>query len=528
MPGSQSSGDPADHSGEPVSPIDIVQGKTSKAVGFARMEKTNDINDKATLQQPSIKSPRTARFAEATSVNSPTEPPTRSPFADPPATNGSDAAPKVSDVGFGYVADSEPSRHATFPNRPTALCLNPPGSPLKSALKSPGTAGRTLNPLSPTFREEQVLEHHEKSTEKENAKDLKVKTRVRLAKILLRGVNFGCSLIVLSLIATTFTIFNATKHLAPRGTFTPWAANTNPWPQILLLVIACVSLAFCIGVFYGYWRGGHRRAEKVAVYYTVFAVFFFIFSVVMWAVGAAILQNSKQTGNGKDLWGWSCKDNTRRQLFSDEVQYGLVCRMQDWTLVCAIIEIVVEIVTICIYIVVFYRFYSKRKLRKSMYLRDKARSDLYLAQLRTQSAPNTPGFPRTPGSPFGPGSPVRHGDPYSAAEKGECYPTQYASPKSSDASQSSEKAFQLHAAPVRASSTRGQEGTTPLSPTTAERVNAHMDAAPGEQTYGSVPIPSAYASPLGSPTFSPQSKGDEPVPGMALTTDRRVVSPNSS
>ena len=46
-----------------------------------------------------------------------------------------------------------------------------PNSPLKSALKVPGTPGR-LNPLSPTFKEEQILEKSEEKTEKENAKDL--------------------------------------------------------------------------------------------------------------------------------------------------------------------------------------------------------------------------------------------------------------------------------------------------------------------------------------------------------------------
>lgn len=49
----------------------------------------------------------------------------------------------------------------------------PPKSPLKSALKVPGTPARQLeNPLSPTFREEQILEKHEAEAEKENAKDL--------------------------------------------------------------------------------------------------------------------------------------------------------------------------------------------------------------------------------------------------------------------------------------------------------------------------------------------------------------------
>ncbi|KAH7379027.1 hypothetical protein BKA64DRAFT_585289, partial [Cadophora sp. MPI-SDFR-AT-0126] len=38
------------------------------------------------------------------------------------------------------------------------------------------------------------------------------------------------------------------------------------------------------------------------------------------------------------------------------------------------------------------RYYSQQRLRESMDVRDRARSDLYLAQLRSQSAPNTPGF----------------------------------------------------------------------------------------------------------------------------------------
>lgn len=48
-----------------------------------------------------------------------------------------------------------------------------PASPLKSAMKVPGTPARRLdNPLSPTFREEQILEKTEEETEKEQAKDL--------------------------------------------------------------------------------------------------------------------------------------------------------------------------------------------------------------------------------------------------------------------------------------------------------------------------------------------------------------------
>ena len=149
-----------------------------------------------------------------------------------------------------------------------------------------------------------------------------------MAKFFLRGVNFSCSLIVLSMLSTTFQIFNATKQLPPRNNLPVWAQGQQIWPQITLLCISCVSLAICICIFWSYWRGGHNRAKKTAVYYTTFAIGFFIFSTVMWILGAAILHSSKANGNGQDMWGWACNDNKRRTLFQDEVHYALVCRLQ--------------------------------------------------------------------------------------------------------------------------------------------------------------------------------------------------------
>jgi hypothetical protein len=125
-----------------------------------------------------------------------------------------------------------------------------------------------------------------------------------------------------------FSVFNATRTLPVRNNLPPWAPQTKAWPQILLLSISCVSLFTCIFIFWGYFKGGHRRAEKVAVYYTSFAVAFFIFSIVMWIVGAVVLNESRANGNGQDMWGWSCKDNTRRALFQNDVGYALICRLQ--------------------------------------------------------------------------------------------------------------------------------------------------------------------------------------------------------
>ncbi|CAK3845919.1 hypothetical protein AC579_7691 [Lecanosticta acicola] len=490
----------------------------SKEIQFAvRARSPSDgSSSSATLsvKPPSLKSPRTARFAEATAVNSPIEPSKagRNPFKDPPSIHVM-AQPQVSDVGFGYVNKHESVEMPDTDYQPPLTARTIPKSPLKSAMKTPGAPPRDLNAiLSPTFREEQILEKTEAHTDKEQAKDIKLKTRVRIAKFMLRGVNFSCSLIVLAMLASTFAIFNATKSLPPRNNLPPWAANQKTWPQILLLCISCVSLFACMLIFWGYWKGGHRRAEKAAVYYTVVAVAFFIFSIVMWAVGAAVIQQQKNNSENKDMWGWSCVDNERSQLFQNEVGYQLICRLQNWSLVCAIIEIVVELITIMVYGVVFWRFYSKRQLRKSMAVRDRARSDLYLAQLRSQSAPNTP----APFSPRDGGwrAPV---DTYAKGPSVEEGEVQYI-----DADRKHQPApFKLQAPPIKitgATPKMQQLGFTPVEVTTRERTPSppeedqrsplmadapretqqeHFAAvAPGEQVYDSVPIPGAYEAPL--------------------------------
>ncbi|KAF9692283.1 hypothetical protein EKO04_009512 [Ascochyta lentis] len=460
-----------------------------------------------------VKTPRTARFAEATSVYSPIDAP-KSPFGSYP-TNHYRPQPQVSDVGFGYVqpVEMEETDRKYLPP-PT------PKGPLKSALKSPGapprTPGRPSMILSPTFREEHDLEKQEASLEKEQAKDIKVKVRVRIAKIFLRGINFACSLIVLSMIATALAIFHATKSLPKRNNLPPWADNTKTWPQILLLTIAVISLVMSITVMIAYCRGGHNRAEKVAAYYTIFAVGFFIFSIIMWAVGAAVFNQSKAQNSNKDMWGWSCVDNKRRHLFEDDIAYGLVCRLQNWALVCCIIEVVIEVLCIIIYGIVFYRFWSKRKLRKSMAVRDKARSDLYLAQLRSQSAPNTPGFgplsPRSGGWRPPPGHPD-YIDPNAMAQDSENGKVQYAQIREIVQPQP----FTLQAPPIKVTGATpkiSQDGfdapartqtVSPPVPTLspgAERHNDHVAAAPGEQQYAAVPIPGAY-TPLASLSYPP-------------------------
>jgi hypothetical protein len=243
------------------------------------------------------------------------------PFSDNHRVESRMAQAQPADVGFGYINGDS---HRESVNMPMT-----PKSPLKSALRVPGTPARKFdNPLSPTFREEEILDKREKDTEKEQARDLGIKMRVRMAKFALRGVGFSCALIIIAMLSSSFAIFRATTSLAPQNGLPPWAPNTPIWPQVTVLVAACISLAACILIFVGYCRGGHARAEKVGVYYTLFACGYFIFSMLMWAASAGIMQVTRNNNDNKDMWGWACVENHRADLYSDKVDYKLVCRLQ--------------------------------------------------------------------------------------------------------------------------------------------------------------------------------------------------------
>lgn len=113
-------------------------------------------------ESSSLKPPRTPRFAEATTVHSPVEEAVgnrgRSPFADPEKH-------EIQAVGFGYI-----NSHNSADDEAAGMA---PKSPLKSAMKVPGTPARNFsNPLSPTFREEEMLDKREGATDVEQARDL--------------------------------------------------------------------------------------------------------------------------------------------------------------------------------------------------------------------------------------------------------------------------------------------------------------------------------------------------------------------
>lgn len=336
------------------------------------------------------------------------------------------------------------------------------------------------------------------------------------------------------MLTTTLNIFRSTVDLPPRGGFTPWAPKQKIWPQVVVLSISCVSLFCAILVMYGYWKGGHKKASYMGRYYTAFFVIFFLSSIIVWAIGAGVLQHSRTSKDGKGMWAWSCKNNTRAVLFQNSVSYGLLCRLQNWSLICIIIEIVVETISILVYGIIFYRLYSKRSLHKSMAHRDRARSDLCLSQLKAQSAPPTPGF-NIPYSPregplatpttmeyYQPELEAGHNTQYvSADQKYQPEPfrlqpppikIQNPTPKMEQVGftplqttmstpAAAATTSTATAAPTRTPSPYVEAQLSPFMPPEQpqETVQEHFGAAPGEQVYDFVAPPGAYEDMVSSP-----------------------------
>jgi hypothetical protein len=152
-----------------------------------------------------------------------------------------------------------------------------------------------------------------------------------------------------------------------------------------------------------------------------------------------------------------------------------------------------------------------------MAARDRARSDLYLAQLKMQSAPNTPGLGPNGGGLLSPRDggwrPPQGFDSYNAdLEKGDDEITVMDEKNGryitvNEKKIAAPKPFALQAPPLAFKKAR-KDNSTPASPVTPVQqlpeqiVNDHVPAAPGEVQYGSVAIPGAYAPPM-SPGAGP-------------------------
>lgn len=171
--------------------------------------------------------------------------------------------------------------------------------------------------------------------------------------------------VVIGLSGTSFHIFLATRNLPPIGDVQPWALRTVMWPQVMTLVIACLSFAAAVAVMAGYLRGGHRRAESLSRWATATTVIGFVGWIVLWAAAGASLQRARDQSRGRDIWDWACgKETLHHQLFIDRINYDLVCKAQDWNFICAWIHVATIAVSALAWAAAAWRFGVRAELSK--------------------------------------------------------------------------------------------------------------------------------------------------------------------
>ncbi|KAF8540696.1 hypothetical protein BDD12DRAFT_832417 [Trichophaea hybrida] len=195
--------------------------------------------------------------------------------------------------------------------------------------------------------------------------DLTLKLWIRILKLISRILSLACSGVVIGLSITSFQIFLSTRHLAPIDGFVPWARNTPLWPQILTLIIAIISFIAALVVILGYLFRGHRTAENLSRYTTITTILGFVAWIVIWAAAGASLQKVRDSSRGQDIWGWACAKQTKHhELFNDRIGYDLVCIMQDWNFICAIIHVGTVVFSAAVWAFALWRINVRVRISK--------------------------------------------------------------------------------------------------------------------------------------------------------------------
>ncbi|KAH9438833.1 hypothetical protein MCOR02_002433 [Pyricularia oryzae] len=205
--------------------------------------------------------------------------------------------------------------------------------------------------------------------------------------------------------------------------------------------------------------------------------------------------------------------NHRADLFDEKVDYALLCRLQNWTMVCIIIEIVVEVIAITLYSIVFYRYYSSESFTSPWICATRPGLTCTSPSSEANQHPTLLVWPqvacvlqyamspRFPPQAYGSLGDIQETSPFTPGGR----PAPIAEPQSSfAASNSPTQPFKLQAPPLKAPSAtpRAQQNGFE-SPSTASNHNltftpsASASAAPtvdsDEPRYDAVPIPGAYS-----------------------------------
>jgi len=194
-------------------------------------------------------------------------------------------------------------------------------------------------------------------------RDQGLKTRVRKFRIIIRILEFACSVVVVSLMIANLAVFYNTVGTISNGVRL-WPEKSKLWPTYVTLGVAALSTVLSTATLLAYFWGT-KYANRWNMARTTLTVVTIIFSIILWLIAVYGLQSTSSfEGVGsQSLWSSTC-DSTDQQheLFGHVINLNQLCLMQEWGFICATISIGLEILTAISYIYVILRIRHKKQM----------------------------------------------------------------------------------------------------------------------------------------------------------------------
>lgn len=166
---------------------------------------------------------------------------------------------------------------------------------------------------------------------------------------------------------STNDIYRTITH--PDGTTTTrtaWAHNSRVWPTWAYFGVALTSTLLNFATLFSY-RVSVTRANAVALTSSVFSWVVLGANVVVWGVAAGVYREEKDKGGrSDDLWGWTCSPAARaiQREFAREVDFDRFCDVQSAGWVVGLGQVGVGVLSVVIYVLMWRRRGSKRRVMK--------------------------------------------------------------------------------------------------------------------------------------------------------------------
>jgi len=195
-------------------------------------------------------------------------------------------------------------------------------------------------------------------------KDTRLKRNIRRFRFGVRCAKLCCSVVVISLLSANFAIFIRTQDnlINDNGAVQPAWGDTKSWPAILLLTVASVSSLISIFVLLSYLKSV-KWANRLAGVHATIMITASVVSLGIWAISAGLFHKQATGFNVPSIWSWSCN---HKGSSNTSINFNQICLTQNWSFICAIIEVMLEILTLGSFLLIFVRMKSKKEMRKSM------------------------------------------------------------------------------------------------------------------------------------------------------------------